>query len=115
MPRPRNPVPAYCKHRGGGQAVITLNGKDHHLGKYGTKPSRDRYDRLKSEGVANGRRLARPGFTVNKLLLLYFNHARRPCEALLQRLGRDRRRERRDQAAEAPARKDSERGVSAQW
>ena len=37
MPRLTNSTPKYRKHRHSGQAVVTLAGKDHYLGKYGTK------------------------------------------------------------------------------
>jgi hypothetical protein len=39
-------TPSYRKHKGSGQAVVTLNGKDHYLGRYGTRHSKDAYDRL---------------------------------------------------------------------
>jgi hypothetical protein len=42
MPRlSENALPRYRKHRRSGQAVVTLSGEDHYLGKYGTKPSRE--------------------------------------------------------------------------
>src|SRR5262245_50964718 len=51
-------VPSYRKHKGSGQAVVTILGEDHYLGKYGTKESRNRYHtligeylRLKGQGV----------------------------------------------------------------
>ena len=39
-------VPSYRRHKPTGQAVVTLNGKDHYLGKWNSKVSRVEYDRL---------------------------------------------------------------------
>mgnify|MGYP001189056198 CR=1 FL=1 len=49
-------VPKYRKHRASGRAIVTLSGKDHYLGPYGTKVSRLEYDRLIAEWLSNGRR-----------------------------------------------------------
>jgi integrase len=57
MPRLWKKVPSYCKHRGSGQAVCTINGKDFYLGLYGSKGSRIEYDRLITEWMASGRSL----------------------------------------------------------
>ncbi len=57
MPRLSKSVPRYCKHRASGQAVVTLNGKDIYLGRYGSRVSRMEYDRLIAEWLAHGRRL----------------------------------------------------------
>jgi hypothetical protein len=48
-------VPKYRKHRASGQAVVTINGKDHDLGPHGTKVSKGEYDRLVGQYVACGR------------------------------------------------------------
>ena len=56
MPKLRNAVPRYCKHRASGQAIVTLSGVDHYLGPHGTKTSRLDYDRLIAEWLAHGRR-----------------------------------------------------------
>ena len=58
MPRLTNALPSYRKHRANGQAVVTLSGADHYLGKYGTKASRTLYDRLVAEWLASGRQPA---------------------------------------------------------
>jgi integrase len=57
MPRLTKKVPSYRRHASG-QAVITLSGKDHYLGAYGTPESHAEYDRLIAEWLAGGRRLA---------------------------------------------------------
>jgi integrase len=57
MPRLTQSHPRYRLHKKSGQAVVTLSGKDHYLGPYGTQQSRDMYDRVLSEWLANGRML----------------------------------------------------------
>jgi integrase len=72
---------------------VTLNGKDHYLGRHGTAESKDEYDRLIAEWLAGGRRLpekdqpevtaseAEPeatpprGPTVAEIILAYWQHA----------------------------------------
>jgi len=54
MPRQSSSfVPKYRKHRGSGQAIITLAGIDRYLGPHGTKVSRVEYDRLIGEWLEN--------------------------------------------------------------
>ncbi len=55
MPRSANHVPKYSRHKGSGQAVVTIRGKDHYLGPDGTKASHLAYDRLILEWLAAGR------------------------------------------------------------
>jgi hypothetical protein len=50
-------VPSYRRHKPTGQAVVTINGRDLYLGKWGSAASRAEYDRLIAEFLANGRRL----------------------------------------------------------
>jgi hypothetical protein len=50
-------TPTYRKHAATGQAVVTLNGKDIYLGRYGTAESKAAYDRVITEWLANGRHL----------------------------------------------------------
>ena len=73
-------TPSYRRHKPSGQAVVTLNGRDCYLGKLGSPESRAEYDRLISEWLANGRRLAGPeeppaDLTVNELLAAFWRHA----------------------------------------
>ena len=58
--RRRKLLPSYRLHKPTGQAVVTLGGKDHYLGRHGTLESREAYDRLTAEWLARGRQLARP-------------------------------------------------------
>ena len=48
-------IPKYRKHRGSGQAVVTIAGRDHYLGPHRSKASRIEYDRLITEWLAAGR------------------------------------------------------------
>lgn len=58
MPKPSTPrVPSYRRHKPTGQAVVTINGRDIYLGKWNSAASKDEYDRLIAEFLANGRRL----------------------------------------------------------
>jgi hypothetical protein len=68
-------VPRCCKHASG-QSVVRLNGRDHYLGKHGTKSAREAFNRLISEWLLNGRQIPEPGneLTVNELLLAYVRH-----------------------------------------
>src|SRR5690349_21772717 len=42
-------IPKYRKHKPSKLAVVSLGGRDIYLGKYGTKESRDEYDKLVAE------------------------------------------------------------------
>ncbi len=74
-------TPSYRLHRPTGLAVVTLNGRDHYLGKHGSPESREEYDRLIAEWLVNGRRASEPaqapanGLTVNEMLVSYWHHA----------------------------------------
>ena len=54
MPQPKSALPQYRKHSSG-QARVTIDGRDHLLGPYGTKASKREYDRLIAEFLAGGR------------------------------------------------------------
>ena len=73
-------IPSYRRHRASGQAIVTLNGVNHYLGKWNTPQSRAEYDRLTSEWLVRGRRLnvpdeARGAILVKELILGYFSNA----------------------------------------
>ncbi len=57
MPRNRLDIATYRRHRASGQAVVTLNGVDHYLGRYGTPESKAQYDRVIKEWLVRGRRI----------------------------------------------------------
>jgi integrase len=73
-------TPSYRRHRGSGQAVVTLNGKDHNLGRYGTAASKAGYDRLIREWLACGRQLPVKGatsdLTIAELIARYLRWVR---------------------------------------
>ena len=82
MPRLTTCTPSYRRHRSSGQAVVTLNGRDHYLGKYGTPESKAAYKRLMTEWLVNQRQLPigasddrSSGVTINELFLAYWSHA----------------------------------------
>ena len=57
MPRLKNATPKYRLHKGTGQAIVTIDGRDIYLGKHGSRPSKFEYKRLIGEWFQNGRRL----------------------------------------------------------
>ena len=50
-------VPSYRLHKPSGQAVVTLNGRDLNLGPAASPDSRQEYDCLIAEWLADGRQL----------------------------------------------------------
>jgi integrase len=89
MPRLTRKLPSYRLHKPSGKAVVTINGRDHYLGDFGTPESRAEYDRTIAEYLAN--RCARPtvdpaidmhavrssDLTINEVLLAFWGHAER--------------------------------------
>jgi integrase len=80
-PSPPRRVPKYRRHKPTGQAVVTLSGKDHYLGTFGTAQSQERYARLVAEWLQRGRQTrptnsgaASGGLTVNEVILAYLRH-----------------------------------------
>ena len=73
----RRKVPSYCRHKASGQAYVTLDGREHYLGVYGTQESRERYARLIAEHTA-GQCSVVPSspvgstLSINELALLYW-------------------------------------------
>lgn len=56
MPRLINATPKYRHHKGSGQAVVTLSGRDYYLGPWNSQASRREFDRLVAEWILNGRK-----------------------------------------------------------
>lgn len=73
-------VPRDRHHRPSGLAVVTLAGRDHYLGAFGSPESREAYDRAVAEWLARGRprRAIEPGpaLTVAALVLAYWRSAK---------------------------------------
>jgi integrase len=79
MPKLKNSLPKYRKHSSG-QAVVTLDGRDHYLGPHGSNSSKAEYDRLIAEWLSGGRRLAPSngshGLTVVEILAAFWRFAK---------------------------------------
>ena len=81
MPRLTRKIPAYRLHKARNLAVVTLDGRNHYLGSYGSPESRKEYDRLVGEWLAADRHapatLARGEdcLTVDALILRYWDFA----------------------------------------
>lgn len=77
-PRAKQKTPASRLHKATGQAVVTVNGRDHYLGRHGTKTSRYAYDRLIAEWLSNGRQLPSltQAVTVAAVIKAYWTHAK---------------------------------------
>lgn len=73
-------VPSYRLHRPSGQAVVTLSDRDHYLGPWNTAASKDEYDRLIGEWLANGRNLPANGcndsLTITEVVAAYWEFAK---------------------------------------
>jgi hypothetical protein len=80
MPKLSHSLPKYRRHRATGQAIVTLAGRDHYLGPYGTALSRSEYDRVIAEWVSQGRpdgtEPLAVDVTVNELLAAYLRFAK---------------------------------------
>lgn len=72
------PTPQYRRHKPSGQAVVTIHGKDHYLGPFGSKASKVEYDRIIAEWLAAGRRLPSPQFdlSVDEVISAYWKFAK---------------------------------------
>jgi len=72
MPR----IPSLRLHRPSGQAVVTLAGTDHYLGRYGSPEAKQAYDRLLGEWLAAGRpQKATRELTMGDVLVDYLEFA----------------------------------------
>ena len=75
--RPRK-VPSYCRHKASGQAYATIAGREHYLGKFGSRESKAAYARLIAENFPGGDLAPaggpgpETGLTVEELILRYW-------------------------------------------
>jgi integrase len=82
MPKSNRP-PTYCLHKARNCAVVTIDGRNHYLGPYGSPESHEKYARLIAEWRLHSEHLLpttgpkRFGSapSVNELILSYFRHA----------------------------------------
>lgn len=76
---PRKRVPSYRHNKTTNRAVVTLNGVDYWLGRYGTPESREKYNRLVAEWLSSGRTsTAAPSpsdITIVELIARFWIHA----------------------------------------
>jgi integrase len=73
-------LPTYRLYKRTGQAVVTLDGRDHYLGPHGSPESHEAYQRLIAEWLQRGRAAPpraceAPPLSVNELILAYWRHA----------------------------------------
>jgi hypothetical protein len=83
MPCLTHRLPAYRKHTASGQAIVSLSGKIHYLGRYGSPESKAEYNRKIGEWLARGRSQpqtrmepGKPETTIDQLVLAYWTHAK---------------------------------------
>ena len=76
MPSVPKRIPKYRRHTSG-QARVTLNNRDFLLGTFGSKESRQAYDRLVAEWLQTRTlpRTVNATFSINELILAYWNYA----------------------------------------
>ena len=82
MPRTNRP-PSYRLHKARNTAVVTIDGKNHYLGLYGSPESHEKYARLLAEWrlhsehllPTTGPRRVAPDLSLNELILTFFRHA----------------------------------------
>jgi hypothetical protein len=73
-------MPSYRHHKPSGQAVVTLNREDHYLGRFDSAESREAYDRLLAEWLANHRLPPQPAcdpvdlISIDELMVAYWDH-----------------------------------------
>ncbi|MDH3585308.1 MAG: hypothetical protein OER86_13980, partial [Phycisphaerae bacterium] len=76
-------IPSYRQHKASGQAVVTIAGKDHYLGSFGTPASHCLYDQLIQEWLAANRKInpehreaaQEGGLTIDALAVAYWSFA----------------------------------------
>jgi integrase len=81
MPRPKGSygTPRYRLHKSSGQAIVTIAGRDHYLGKHGTHESRQAYNRMIAEYLLSGKQgpaASNPQTaTVDQILVAFLSYA----------------------------------------
>ncbi|MCP4512365.1 MAG: hypothetical protein GY826_38875 [Fuerstiella sp.] len=74
-------TPKYRHHKASGQAVVTIQGRDHYLGPWKTKASKLEYDRLIGEWLSAGRPQAgastQSNITTAELIAAYWKFAQK--------------------------------------
>ncbi len=72
-------IPSLREHKPSGRAVVTIKGRDHYLGRFGSKDSQIRYRRLLSEYLAAPEAFGIPpdSASIAELVLGYAKHCRK--------------------------------------
>ena len=52
MPELKNRPPSYRLHKASGRAIVTIHGRDHYLGKYGSPESHQKYQQHVAQWAA---------------------------------------------------------------
>ena len=107
---PKKNIPSYRLHKASGQAIVDLEGRTFYLGKYGSKASREEYERRIAEYLTNGRKLpptlAKTGISCQELAIHFlewaeeyyvkngkptetFKHCQRALSRLVQHYGNE--------------------------
>ena len=77
----RKNVPGYLHHKKSGQAMVVLQGKTIYLGKYKSKSSREEYERVIGDYLANGKKLpptrSQTEITIEEAVLLFLEYAKK--------------------------------------
>jgi integrase len=70
-------VPSLRHHKPSGRAVVTINGRDHYLGRFGSQESKAEYQRLLAESLSGGLRAgsASRDLTINEVCAEYLKFA----------------------------------------
>jgi len=73
-------LPGYLLHKRSGQAVVVIQGKTIYLGKYKSKASREEYERVIGEYIANGKKLPPTrvnglGISIEELIIKFLDYA----------------------------------------
>jgi len=82
MPRLTRRVPKYRLHKPSGQAVVSLNGREFYLGRYGSPESKAEYERLISEWQLAGQQHPEAvasqtgGPTIDQVIEAYLEHVK---------------------------------------
>jgi len=72
-----NKVPKFRLHKATGQGVVTIDGHDHYMGRFEDPASKERYDRLISKWLLNGRRfsLEQKDVCISEVIAAFWQHA----------------------------------------
>ena len=73
-------TPSYRLHKASGKAVVTLRGKDHYLGEFGSTESKKLYKRLLAEYLASdgrGVQQNNENYSISELLAAFLKFAKK--------------------------------------